>query len=130
MTDRTPLTQVEDKTPEPTKEENQSLQEQSTPPELMGLPENIEYQRVAEFLGVDYTERQDPVLAEKIDFIYKWGQTEAGSEDRLKSLVAIQNLIKGLGITDKGKNMVKKVYKWMRLDTSRKRIEQEMSLLT
>jgi hypothetical protein len=129
MTDRVPLSQVEDKTPPPSVEENARAQVEKTPPELMGLPENIEYNRVADFLGVDYQERQDPKLAERIDYIYRWGQTEAGSEDRLKSLIAVQNLIKGLGYTEKGKEMIRKVYRWMKLDTTRKNIEKEMELI-
>ena len=127
--DRVPLKEVQEQAPQPTVEENSAAQEQKTPPELMSTSENIEYQRVSDFLGVDYNERQDPRMAEKIDFIYRWGQTESGSEDRLKALIAIQNLNKGLGYTEKGPEMIKKLYRWMRLDTSRKKIEQEMQLI-
>lgn len=123
MSDRVPLNEVVDKTPETTPIDVK------TPPELMGNESNIEYNRVADFLGIDYETRQDPRMAEKIDFMFKWGQTESGSEDRLKSLVAIQNLIKGLGYTEKGPEMIKKVYKWMRLDSTRKRVETEMTLI-
>lgn len=118
-----PLTEVQDKS-EPTSE----VQQNSQPDELMGVAENIEFHRVADFLEVDYSERQDPALAERIDFIYRWGQ-ETGGEDRIKALMAIKNLQKALGFTDKGKNAIKKLYKWIRLDTQRKSTEAQMELL-
>lgn len=126
MSDRVPIAEAVEKV---TKEENAKAQTQPSNKETMGVAENIEYHRVADFMEIDYNERQDPELAKKIDYVYKWGQTESGSEDRLQALLAIKNAIKGLGMTEKGKDMITKLYKWMRLDSSRKRIEQEMQLV-
>ena len=123
--DKVPLAQVEEKTPEaepmPVKEGPEQ--------DLKGIGENIEYHRVADFLDLSYSERQDPNLAEKVDLLYRWGQDTSGSEERIDALMAIKNLIKGMGITDKGQEMIKKVYKWIRLDNSRKKIEKEMELI-
>jgi hypothetical protein len=109
------------------KEEVKEVIQNPQPDELMGVAENIEYHRVADFMGVDYNERQDPKLAEEIDTIYRWGQ-DMGGEDRIKALMAVKNLQKALGFTDKGKEAIKKLYKWIRLDTRRKSIETEMKL--
>lgn len=109
------------------KEEVKEVIQNPQPDELMGVAENIEYHRVADFMGVDYNERQDPKLAEEIDTIYRWGQ-DMGGEDRVKALMAVKNLQKALGFTDKGKEAIKKLYKWIRLDTRRKSIETEMKL--
>jgi len=121
--DRVPLVQVEGKTiPETPIVPGEQ-------PDLINPMENIEYHRVADFMGIDYNERQDPHVAEKIDYIFRWGQDTSGSEKRIDALMAVKNLIKGMGITDKGKEMIKKVYRWIRLDNNRRSIEKEMELL-
>jgi len=121
---KVPLEQVQDKP-----EVKEEIKPREIEQDLLGIGENIEYHRVADFMEVDYSERQDPDLASRIDTIYRWGQETAGSEDRIEALMAIKNLTKSMGITDKGKEKIKKLYKWIKLDTTRKRVEREMELL-
>jgi len=121
---KVPLEEAQDK-----EEAKPEIIRQGPEQDLMGIAENIEYHRVADFLEIDYSERQDPNLAGKIDAIYRWGQDSAGSEDRIEALMAIKNLTKAMGITDRGTEKIKKLYKWIKLDTTRKRIEKEMELL-
>lgn len=92
--------------------------------------DDADYHRVADFLEVTYDERKDVKLAEKMAYLYDWAKTETGSEDRIKRLEAIKGLQKRLGISQTGKETIKKLFQYTRLDQDRKRIEAEMGLLT
>jgi hypothetical protein len=91
--------------------------------------DDVEYHRVSEFLEVNNEERKDFKLAEKIGYLYDWAKEETGSEDRIKRLEAIKGLQKRLGIWQTGKETIKKLYQYVRLDQDRKRIEKEMGLI-
>jgi hypothetical protein len=91
--------------------------------------DDVEYHRVAEFLEVNNEERKDFKLAEKIGYLYDWAKQETGSDDRIKRLEAIKGLQKRLGIWQTGKETIKKLYQYTRLDQDRKRIEKEMGLI-
>jgi hypothetical protein len=91
--------------------------------------DDVDYHRVSEFLEVNNEERKDFKLAEKIGYLYDWAKEETGSEDRIKRLEAIKGLQKRLGIWQTGKETIKKLYQYVRLDQDRKRIEKEMGLI-
>jgi hypothetical protein len=91
--------------------------------------DDIDYHRVAEFLEVNNEERKDFKLAEKIGYLYDWAKEETGSDDRIKRLEAIKGLQKRLGIWQTGKETIKQLYRYVRLDQDRKRIEKEQSLI-
>jgi hypothetical protein len=91
--------------------------------------DDIDYHRVAEFLEVNNEDRKDFKLAEKIGYLYDWAKEETGSDDRIKRLEAIKGLQKRLGIQQTGKETIKKLYQYTRLDQDRRRIEKEMELI-
>jgi hypothetical protein len=88
-----------------------------------------DYHRVADFMEVTYDERKDEKLAQKIGYLYDWAKETTGSDDRIKRLEAIKGLQKRLGIWQTGKETIKKLYQYTRLDQDRKRIEKEMGLI-
>lgn len=90
---------------------------------------NPEFHRFSEFLGVDRDERVENKIANQISVIYDWGKEVVGKDDRVEVSMAIKQLIDNLGIKYLGTDLVKRLYQYIRLDTSRKSIEKEMSLL-
>jgi hypothetical protein len=88
-----------------------------------------DYHRVAEFLDIGYEDRKDEKMAQKLSVLYDWAKEETGSDDRIKRLEAIKGLQKRLGIWQTGKETIKQLYQYVRLDQDRKRIEREMGLV-
>ena len=108
-------------------EEEELKTAQEPPPDAYKY--NPEFHRFSEFLGVDRDERVENVTANQISIIYDWGKEVVGKDDRVEVSMAIKQLIDRLGIKYLGKELVKKLYQYIRLDTSRKSIEKEISLL-
>lgn len=88
-----------------------------------------DYHRFSDFLGVDTGLRSDSDLAQKIATIYDWGKNKTNGKDRVDILMAIKDLKSYLGLNLEGETLVKKLYKWVRLDQDRRRIEKEMELV-
>jgi hypothetical protein len=114
-------------TTEPVVEEKPKFGDQNV--KTTDYMDDIDYHRVAEFLEVNNEDRKDFKLAEKIGYLYDWAKEETGSDDRIKRLEAIKGLQKRLGIWQTGKETIKKLYQYVRLDQDRRRIEKEMGLI-
>lgn len=126
MLDRVPLKEtVSTEVSAPNKPEDQKVFEKAT-----SQMDDLDYHRVADFFDVVYEDRKLPDMEEKLGFLREWAKEQSGSEDRLEQMTALNALKKRLGINTKGKDLVKTLYKYARLDQDRRRIEKEMSLLT
>jgi len=90
---------------------------------------NPEFHRFSEFLGVDRDDRVENKTANQISVIYDWGKEVVGKDDRVEVEMAIKQLMNSLGIKYLGKELINRLYQYIRLDTTRRKIEKEMSLL-
>lgn len=125
MPDRVPL--KEDPTPKEVEEQTRP-EEPKEHVEGLSYIDDLEYHRVADSLGIDYELRADPHIHERLSYLYDWAKTEAKSDDRLLRVEAIRNLIRSTGLQMKGKELLLKLYQYLRLDEDRKRIEREMKI--
>lgn len=125
--DRVPLTV--DQTPPPTKEENDVAQHEPERIEQMGFQDNPDYHRTADALEISYEDRKNPKVVEEIQYLMEWAKESTGKEDRVEQLLALKQLQKMLGFTEKGLTSIKKLYQWTRLDSQRRRIEKQMEII-
>ena len=110
--------------------DEQAIIPESPREEKVNFMDDIDYHRVADHFEVDYETRRDENLAKNLSFIFDWAKTQTKSDDRVLNLEVLRGLTKNLGINYKGKELVKKLYQWTRLDQQRQRIEKEMGLMT
>ena len=125
--DRVPLEQVVDKAPPP--EENKAVQQEPERIEQMGFQDDPDYHRTADALEISYDDRKDSRVAEKVQYLMEWAKESSGKEDRVEQLLALKQLQKMLGFTEKGLISIKKLYQWTRLDSQRRRIEKQMEII-
>lgn len=126
MTDRVPLNQ--DKPAEPVVEASKPLVETTKENKLSYL-DDIEYHRLADYLDIDMIDRKDDRMANELSYLFDWAKEVTKSEDRITRMEAIKGLQKTLGITKSGKDTVKLLYQYTRLDQDKRRIEREQDLL-
>ena len=86
---------------------------------------NPDYGQMVEFLGVKDEDRFDEEVAEKVSFLRDF--TKADNETDAK--VKIKEIIKSLGVSYRGKELVKHLYQYARLSADKERIDKELSLL-
>ncbi len=122
-TDRVPLQESQDNTPEAGPQDHEVWEG------LMNHMDYPDYHRMADFYDVQHEDRRDDFLAEKISYLTEWAKETTKSDDRLQHQEIIKNLIKDLGYSMKGKELVTKLHKWARLDLDKQRIKKEMELL-
>jgi len=124
--DRTPLSslvQKDSETRSDTPKENTEFKDAHS------FMDDLEYHRVADFFDIDYEDRKDPKIYEKLDFLREWAKIRSKSEERIDQLTALDSVRKGLGWQFKGKELVTRLHRYARLDQDRQRIEKEMALL-
>lgn len=128
--DRVPLTEVVDKPKPVSKAENIAAQKESVkesgPASFMDF---VDYHRACDHFDIKYDERNNQHLAEKISYLMDWAKDRTKSDDRVDKLAAIKNIASSLGLSVMGKELVTKLYQWVRLDQDRLRIEKEQSLI-
>lgn len=117
--DRVPLTET-------TPEKAEAPHEPDVFAEATSHMDDLDFHRVADWFDIAYPDRADAKLSEQITELRKWAKEKTGSDDRVDQMTAIRELKKGLGLTIKGEELVKKLYRYIRLDSDRKRIEKEM----
>lgn len=122
MSDRVPLAETQ-----PVQEEKAFVPESRDG--LQTFMDDIEYHRVASMFDLDFETRKDQDIAEKLSHLTDWGRDFAKSTDSLQVLSALKQLQKNLGLQGTGRDAIKKLYQWTRLDNDRKRIEKKMELL-
>lgn len=83
------------------------------------------YHKMADFLGLQQQDRIDSDMANKIAFI----RDATKETDELDAMVKIRDMIKQLGVSYQGKELVNKLYQYTRLSANMETIQKEMSLL-
>lgn len=130
--DRVPLSEVGVK-PEgeitPEAASTQTETEPIKPPSPLNFMDYPDYHRFADFFDVSLDDRRNETLANELNLLWEWGRQQSGSDDRLKISMALKNLTSQIGTKDLGPSLVKQLYKWIRLDYDRQRIEEKMDLI-
>lgn len=81
------------------------------------------YYRMANFLGLKDTDRLDSDIANKVSFIRDFTKEKSESD----AMVKIRKMIRSLGISSQGKDLVTKLYAYTRLAKDREDIDKEIS---
>ena len=125
MSDRVPLSQTITPTPQTPVEATKNAE---SPTSFM---DNMDYHRVCDHFDIEYKDRSDTDFANKLSFVADWGFEKSKSTDRIDMLEAIKGLRNMLGLSPvlTGRELVKSLYKYIRLDSQRIKLEQEMNLL-
>lgn len=113
-----PIEQPKSRTPDPEK-----VFEKAT-----SFLDNTSYHKTAEFFDIAYDDRRDQSLFEKIGLIQEWARQKAKSSDQVDTLSEINELRKRLGLQMKGKELVTRLHRYIRLSMDRDRLEKEMKL--
>ena len=66
---------------------------------------------------------------EKAEAIYKWAQNVTGNINGPDTVLAVKTLVKSMGVTEKGKTLLGKIYQWTRLDNTIERLKKEKEIL-
>jgi len=122
--DRVPLVETKDKSVEETK----PLEAKTFDGKLNFL-DDLEYHRFADNFDLSYDDRKNPHLANELSFLADWAKLQTKSDKRIDHIMAIKQLTRNLGISHTGKDLIKKLYQWTRLDGQRKDIEKEMETI-
>lgn len=85
---------------------------------------NPQYHRLADFMGIDKFEREDYETATKLLKLYEWGLAKTDGEFT-SILKEVTKMKRDLGLTLRGNDLVKEMYKWVRLDEDSKRLDNE-----
>jgi len=126
QTGRVPLSEAVDKSVE---QKSEAPAESVLSQDALSYLDDIEYHRTADFFGLSMEDRRDSKIADKLSFLDEWAGNETKSKDRVDKLLKIKSLIKGLGWSMQGKDLIKRLYVWVRLDNDRKRIEKQQELI-
>lgn len=102
----------------------------TTRQEAVTYMDDLNYHRMADMFDLSYEDRKDDSIAEKFSFLADWAKEHSKSEDRLDQYLAIKDLTRSLGYQSTGKDLIKKLYQWTRLDQDRRQVEKKMELIT
>jgi hypothetical protein len=86
--------------------------------------------RMLDFFNVPQVERDDLKTHAQLNLIFEWGREQAGNDDQLAAMEAIRSLEQRLGLTFRDDDKLASLYRWIRLDNDRRRIERQMALST
>jgi hypothetical protein len=86
-----------------------------------------DFVRVADFLGVDNVD--DSQINSRIMEIAEWAESTVGEADVTKMVSEIKALVDRLGLTVKGDELVRQLFKWVTLDNEHHRIDEEKEIL-
>jgi len=126
--DRKPL--QEDPTPQTTDAENMEAQNEKAFLEPQTFMDDINYHKMADFMGVDYDARKDSSLAEKLSWLYDWAEEMVGSSEREDVYKELQMFKKFIANDEKGLDAINKMYKWTRLEKDKWKITQKMKTIS
>ena len=88
---------------------------------------NPNYHRLASLLDLDTHERQEANVSEKLLFLHDWAVKRSGANSINQVLSMVTRLKRDLGTTQRGKILLKDMYKWVRLDQDSMRLEENKS---
>lgn len=86
-----------------------------------------EFYHLADFLNVKQSDRA--YIYDQLLDIYKWGEQKTDSKEREDVLLAIKDLVDKNGWRFQGKVLIKELYRWIRLDNDKLKIEKQQKLL-
>lgn len=84
--------------------------------------------RMLDFFDVPQVDRDDLKVQEQLNLIYGWGKEQAGNDDQLAAMEKIRELEHKLGLQFRNDEKLSTLYRWIRLDNDRRRIERQMAL--
>ncbi len=84
--------------------------------------------RLMDHFEVPMHERKDRAMLDKLNYIYAWAGEQSKSDDSVDVMTALRDLEGRLGLTFRDKK-VESLYRWIRLDKERRRIEKEQALV-
>ena len=107
--------------------------------ESLGLPSSPfpdweKYDPLTHSIGKYLNVKMDDIaeysqLKNRISLIRDWAKQNANSEDNTDVLWAVRTLENRLGTPPAGEKRINHLYKWIRLDQDRQRIEKEQKIL-
>jgi len=83
--------------------------------------------RLMDYFEVPMSDRKDRGTLDKLNYIYDWASTKNKSDDSVDVMSYIRDLEHRLGISLK-ENKIDSLYRWIKLDSERQRIDKEMAL--
>lgn len=84
--------------------------------------------RMLDFFDVPQVDRDDLKVQGQLNLIYEWGREQAGNDDQLAAMEKIRELENRLGLQYRNDEKLSSLYRWIRLDNERRRIERQMQL--
>lgn len=90
-------------------------------------PNDVAALKLLDFFQVDGMERKDREILDKLNKIYDWASQKAG-EDSVDVMLHLRQLEGQLGLTFRKGDKLEAIYRYMKLDAERRRIEKEMNL--
>src|SRR5882672_4794823 len=90
---------------------------------------NSDYNRAADFLGVNVYDRRDFKIAKKIAALSDWAEHKTGKKDVNSILTEVARLQRTIGSSVVGKTLVDQLYQNMRISQDTKRlVEKEKTM--
>lgn len=77
------------------------------------------YHRVADFLGLDFTDRQNYKVWQKVSYLMDAASKKSKSSDVVDHMHQINKLRKNLGIQAQGETLINSLYEMTRLEQDR-----------
>lgn len=84
--------------------------------------------KLMEFFNVPQELRTDQSLLERLNYLHQWAATDIKSEDSIDIMTRLRSLEGQLGLAFR-ENKLEAMYRWVKLDQERRRVEKEMALL-
>lgn len=86
---------------------------------------NPQYHAMADLLGLQDEDRLDLEIAQKISFLRDF----TSEKEEVDAKIKLKQMIKDLGLSSRGRDLVKNLYQFARLSQEKTRIEKELSLI-
>lgn len=83
--------------------------------------------RLLDVFEVPMTQRRDRELLDKLNYIYAWAAEKNKSDDSVDVMTYLRDLEGRLGTSLRG-DRIDSLYRWIKLDNERRRIEKEQTL--
>lgn len=85
-----------------------------------------DYNRAADFLGIDKNQREDIKTAKKISYLIDWASKTRKSTKTEDALWTVNDLRKKLGVNTQGETLLGQLYEFVRLKQDRERKAPEI----
>jgi len=102
-----------------------------TPAETLVKPANYDNDvaalRLMDQYEVPMDQRKDRELLDRLNYIYAWAAEKVKSDDSVDVMTHLRDLETRLGLQFR-ENKIDALYRWIKLDNERRRIEKEQAL--